>query len=182
MTVSNSKLIDPERLLFSVLGLITLSLPKQYSWQGNDINSKEVKGSYFGAFEQGQTKEGGIPIASLTVADVTSDATEPDVLAIGQADVQAIDDMLQKDVESQLPAQGRELVRWMSSHLNQSDKFKGLVTAYIVLERGSEWQNIVLRFSAKNHKVVVIGAFDIAKKEVLAAQIFDVMRNIVVID
>lgn len=182
MTVSNSKLIDSERLQFSVLGLITFSLPKQYSWQGKDINDEKVKGSYFGAFEQGQAKEGGMPIASLTVADVTSDSTEPDVLAIEQADVQSIDDMLHKDVASQLPAQGGELVRWMSSQLNQSDTVKGLVTAYIVLERGREWQNIVLRFNAKGRKVVVICAFDIANKEVVAAPIFDVMRNISVIE
>jgi len=77
MTVSNSVLIDPERLLFSVLGLVTFSLPMQYSWQGNDINDEKAKGSYFGAFEQDQTQEGGMPVASLTVPECQSRTVPP---------------------------------------------------------------------------------------------------------
>ena len=182
MAIQNSKLIDPEQQLFSVLDLVAFRLPNQYWWQGEDIGDEKYRGSYFGAFEQDQTKEGGIAVATITVVDATKDATEPDVSALDQADVQAIDDMLHHHTKSQLPMQGMELVRWMSSSLNQSESMKGLVTAYIAQQDDREWQNIVLRFNAKGRKVVVIGAFDIAKKDALAAPIFNVIRNMIVLD
>ena len=182
MTIQNSELINPEQQLFSVLGLVSLRLPSQYSWQGQDIDDVNCKGSYFGAFEQDQMKVGGIAVASFTVVDATNDATEPDVSTLEQADVQAIDDRLHEDTKSQLPMQGMSLVRWMSSHLNESENLKGLVTAYIAQQHDREWQNIALRFNAKGRKVVVIGAFDIARKEALAAPIFGVIRNMMVLE
>jgi hypothetical protein len=124
---------------------------------------------------------GGLDVASITVVDATDDPTEPDISTLHQPDIPALDNFLPEEISKQLSADGMEMIQWMSSQLNQSDHFKGLVTAYVVRDQGKERQFIALRFKAKGRKVVAIGVFDIAKKEVLAAPIFNVMRNMAVL-
>jgi len=118
---------------------------------------------------------------AVLAPDVTNDATEPDVSTLEQADVQDIDDTLYEGTRSGLQTQGRELVQWMPSQLNPSDRLNGLFTTYITRKLDEEWQYISLRLNAKGRKVVVIGGFDIAKKDELAEPILDVMRSIAVI-
>lgn len=182
MSVRNSELIDPERGVYSVLGLVAFSLPGPYLWQDSGIDDEMAQGSYFGAYESKDPKEGSLDVASITVVDATNDPTEPDVSTLVPADIQSIDDFLRESTQSQLPAQGMKLISWMPSQLNQSDNFKGLITAYIVEDQGKERQFFALRFKAKGRKVVAIGVFDIAKKEVLAVPIFNVIRNMVVLE
>jgi hypothetical protein len=185
MAVCNSNLIDPEQGVFSVLGLVAFRLSGlggHYFWQCEDIDGEMAKGAAFHAWAPEDAKEGGLAIASITVVDASNDPTEPDVSVLEQDDVPRVDGILQKDLGALLVANGMELIFWMSSQLNQSDGFKGLVTVYIASDQGKQRQSIALRIKAKNRKIVVIGDFDIEKKEILAAPIFNVMRNMVLLD
>lgn len=182
MAAQNSELIDSKEGVFSVLGLVAFTLPGPYCWQCYDINEEMAKGSCFGAFEVEDPNENSLDVASITVVDSTNDPTEPDVSILEQADIQPLDDLLRESTKSQLPAQGMELIRWMSSKLNQSGNSKGLITAYVVEDQGKERQFIALRIKAKGRKVVAIGVFDVAKKEALAAPIFNAMRSMIILD
>lgn len=185
--LSNSKLIDAEQGLFSVLGLVTLCLTgpigvTRYWWHGEDLVDEMAKGSYFGAIKEDLVQEGIITCASITVVDVTNDASEPDVSTLEQANIQAIDDRLNADTQSALQAQGRGIVHWMSSQMSQSDCLKRLFTTYITRELNAEWQSTFLRFNVKGRKIVAIGSFDIARRESFAEPIFNALRSIAVLE
>jgi len=55
---------------------------------------------------------------------------------------------------------------------------KALYTYYVVWDHGIERQNIVVRVKVKDRKMVAVGQYDIAKKEVLAAAMYEVMNNL----
>ena len=180
-TVSNSDLIDPDQGVFSVLGLVALRLDAKYCWQGEDIDDVMAKGAAFHAWVPEDAKEGALAIATITVVDASNDPTEPDVSTLEKGAVPGLDALLQESVRSRLAADGRELIQWMSSALNEFGNLKGLVTAYIVNDQGKQQQNIVFRIKAKDRKIVAIGAFDIAKKQCLAEPIINAIRTMVLL-
>ena len=167
--MQNSRLIDEEQRVFSVLDIVNIALFEGYQWQGEDIKETTAVGSVFHAYENPSTQS----VASLTVVDVTSDASEPDISQVEQADVQEIDEQLRAAVAVHF-----DLVRWMSSKLNQAATLKALVTLYITNDAGAQWQYIALRLSTKGRKLVVIGMFDVAKSDVLAGAVYQTMQNI----
>ena len=181
MAPRNCKLTDPEQGNFSFLDLVTFRLSGPYWWKNDDYNSEQGKVSVFRAYAREDDHDVDPEVASVTIADATLDPTEPDVSALQEADVPAIDRTLLEGTEAQLIAEGRTMVRWMSSKLNQTDRVKGLVTVYIVGEHGQQRQCIALRLTSKARKIVVIGVFDLAKKDALASLIFGVMRDMVVL-
>lgn len=174
-------MIDADQGTFTFLDLVAFRLSGPYSWQNDDYNGEESKVSVFRAYEKAGDANNRCDVASITIADATLDPTEPDIAALQEADVPALDQLLLEGTRSQLVAEGRELVRWMSSQLNQTDSLKGLVTAYVVGDQGVERQNIAVRLSSKGRKVVAVGVFDIPRKDVLASLIFGVMRGMVVL-
>jgi hypothetical protein len=181
MKIRNSALIDPDKGVFTVLKLVALRLTGPYLWHSEDINEETAQGAVFRVYDPENAKVGGLDVASITVVDATNDPTESDISTLHQPDIPALDKFLHEEISKQLSADGMVMIQWMSSQLNQSDHFKGLVTAYVARDQGKERQFIALHFKAKGRKVVAIGVFDIAKKEVLAAPIFNVMRNMAVL-
>ena len=181
MPPRNCTLIDPEQGIFSFLDLVTFRLSGPYAWQNDDYNGDESRVSVFRAYEHGSDANDRCDVASITIADATLDPTEPDIAALQEADVPALDQLLLEGTQAQLVAEGRQLVRWMSSQLNQTDSLKALVTAYIVGDQGVERQSIAVRLSSKGRKVVAVGVFDIPKKDALASLIFGVMRGMAVL-
>ncbi len=142
------------------------------------LQQRRRLGAVFHAFEEDSAKEGGSSDGSILIADVTNDSSEPYIPNLTEADVAALDAALQVEMEAQILSNGDQLIRWMHSQLNQSGKWNSLVTPYIVLEGGRERQYIMLRTGTTNRKFVAIGMFDIAKKERLAAPIFNSMSGI----
>jgi len=162
--------------VYSVLGLMTLSLPGAYRWIVADYDYENAKGVIFRASEP---EDGDAPeVASILVADATNDSTEPDVSTLVQDDIPSLDDFLRGDAQTQLAADGRAMVDWGSSDLVQSVIMKALYTYYVVWDHGIERQNIVVRVKVKDRKMVAVGQYDIAKKEVLAAAMYEVMNNL----
>ncbi|MBT4048079.1 MAG: hypothetical protein HOE64_06985, partial [Nitrospina sp.] len=93
----------------------------------------------------------------------------------------AYDLHLHEEIKKNLPNEGMELIKWMSSQLNETEDLKILVTAYIVNDQGKERQNIVLRMRVRESNLVVMGCFDIAMKDQLAAPIFDAIRGFIIL-
>lgn len=177
----NSELIDPVQGTFSVLGLVIFRLCGPYTWGVEDIDDEMSKGTAFRAYEVDDEMRDTLDVASITVVDATDDPTEPDVSALSQDHVPGLDTFLHESIRAQLFADGMELIQWMSPKLNETENFKALLAAYIVLDQGKERQIFALRIPVKGRKVVAIGIFDIAKKDVLAAPIFNVLRNMAVL-
>lgn len=164
----NSELID-SNLKFLVLDSVIVELFDGYAWQGKDIEEPNAKGSIFYAYDNPPS----ISVASITVVDVSEDVTEPDISLMRQEDVEHIDNQFRKAVSS-----GMNLTKWMSSQLNENKNHKGLVTAYITTENEKEWQYIALRLSNNGRKIVIIGSFDISKKDELASLVFNTISYI----
>ena len=181
MAVRNSDLIDAEKGVFSVLGLVALRLGGPYWWNGEDIDEEIFKGAVFRAYEPEDAEKGCLDVASITVVDATNDPTEPDISTLEEGGVPSLDSFLHESIKTQLMADGMELIKWMSSNLNHSGNLKVLVTAYIANDQGKQRQFIALRTKAKDRKIVAIGVFDVEKKEVLAVPIFNIMQNMVVL-
>ena len=169
MAINNSKLIDSDNLVFSVLDSLSIQLFGGYDWQGEDINESTAIGSVFHAFDQPPTES----VASLTIVDASGDVDEPDISPLTEAGVEKVDSLLRSAVESQM-----ELDTWMASKLNEAGDLKALVTPYIVKNNGKNWQYIALRLSSKGRKIVVIGMFDVAKSDPLAKLVFRSMQTV----
>lgn len=182
MPVKNCKMEDGEKGIFSVLGLVAVRITGPYWWHSEDIDDEMAKGSIFRAYEaEGGGDDTKLDIASVMVVDATNDPSEPDVSILEVRDVPSIDDTLHEANKAGLPDIGMQLIQWMSSELNEAENIKVLVSAYVVMDGKKKRQFISARFNAKGRKVVAVGIFDIAKKDVLAAPIFNVLRNIVVL-
>lgn len=183
MPILNSDLVDPERGMFSVLGLVVIPvrIGGSYWWHCEDIDREGARGAIFRAYESEGLKQGAYEVAAITVVDVTDDPDEPDIETLEQSGVSALDEVLRQGITEQFLADGREMRRWMSSYLNESGRLKGLVTAYIVRDAGKERQFIALRIKVKDRKIVALGSFDLAEERVLAGPIIDAIRSIVVL-
>jgi hypothetical protein len=71
-----------------------------------------------------------------------------------------LDRVLETAIRQQMTDQGMELLRWMSSHLNEVGNNKGLVTAYLIKDRNEERQMIALRMTIASQKMILMGCFD----------------------
>jgi hypothetical protein len=172
--VRNSERLKPN--VFSVLdGLVKLYLQmplRGWWWRNEDYIEGNIKGSIFRAYIEHEEQG-----AYIIVVDATNDPTEPDVSTLEHYDVAKIDKYLEEELRKGLPADGREIIQWMSSHLEQSEKGKELTTAYIERQDGGDFQYMVVRHKVKGRKLVMMGCFDIAKKEILAAPIIYAIRH-----
>lgn len=180
MVIRNSKQVDAENGRFTVLDMVTLQLSGPFVWQGKDINEDKARGSAFFAFEPDDPNETKVSVATITVADVTLDPSEPDVSTLNQTDVSTIDTYLRSEIQKQVSLAGDEIGQWMGSHLNQSEQIKGLVTAYTLQEFEKVTQYIDLRITIGGRKLFLNGNFDISKKDQLAGLVYCVLRNVVV--
>jgi hypothetical protein len=169
MTINNSTLIDDELLLFDVLELVRIKLFDGVVWQGEDINEVSAKGAVFYAYDEPPTES----IASITIVDVTEDLEEPDILKLSADVVSDVDAKLNLAVRSNM-----DLIQWMGSHLNQTEKMKALVTAYVVKNNSKDWQYIASRFSVGNRKIAAVGMFDVSKQDPLAKLVFQSLRSV----
>jgi len=176
MGSENSKL-NGNRM--EVLELMSIQLPGPWWWRGEDIESEEAKGIIFRAYGEGQEEE--LDIAYILVADVTGDPEELNISSLDEDSAKAYDLHLHEEIKKNLPNEGMELIKWMSSQLNETEDLKILVTAYIVNDQGKERQNIVLRMRVRESNLVVMGCFDIAMKDQLAAPIFDAIRGFIIL-
>lgn len=170
MTQENFTFTDENR--FEVLELVSIRLPGLGAWwYTEDLNQPTAKGAIFRCYGNEPDQELGF----LLVADITDDPTEPDVTCFTESDAAAFDEFLRQAMPELFARDGRRLVKWMSSQLNEKlGRFdtKGLVTAYIGWDQGRERQYIDCRTSVRDHKLVVAGCFDIDHKDELAAAIF----------
>jgi len=176
MAIHNYETINAEHGVYSVLGLMMVSLPGPYLWVVEDYDNENSKGAMFRAYDS--EDEDAFEVASILVADATNDPSEPDVSTLGQDDIPSLDSFLREDVQTQLAADGRAMVDWRFSDLVQSEIAKALYTYYIVLDRGMERETIAVRVKVKGRKLVAVGQYDIAKKEVLGAAMYEVMNNL----
>jgi hypothetical protein len=174
--VHNYEVINAEHGVYSVLGLVSFALPGPYQWIVEDYENENSKGAIFRAYDS--PDKDAFEVASIFVADATNDPTEPDVSTLGQDDIPSLDNFLREDIQTQMVADGRAIVEWGFSDLVQSEIAKALYTYYIVLDRGTERQTIVVRVKVKDRKMVAVGQYDIAKKEVLGVAMYEVMNNL----
>ncbi len=173
MEIKNSKL-NGNRM--EVLGLLSIQLPGSWWWRGEDIENDEAKGIIFRAYE-GKLEEEELDVAYILVVDVTGDPEELNISSLDEDSAKDYDLHLHKGIKQGLPGEGMELIKWTSSQLNETEDLKILVTAYIVNDQGKERQNIAFRMRVRESNLVIMGCFDIALKDQLAAPIFDAMQN-----
>jgi len=176
MGIKNSKL-NGNRM--DVLGLVSIQLPGPWLWHTEDIEDVKAKGVIFRGYGEGQEQK--LDIAYLLVVDVTGDPEELNILSLDEDSAKDYDQHLHRGIKKTLADNGIELIKWMSSQLNDAEDFKGLVTAYIVKDQGKERQHIVLRIRVRESNLVIMGCFDIAMKDQLAAPIFDAFRSILIL-
>ena len=171
----NSELIDPERAIFGINGLLSLRLPGSWWWHSEDINEPGAKGTIFRTWGAGNPT--GLDVACIQVVDVTDDPTEPDVSTMTVPDVPSIDQYLEEGLTQVLKQSGIELVTWMHSTFNQNDAGKSLFTSYIGLGQGKERQYIQRRLRVKGHNMVVAGRFDVVHHKIFATPILRAVQN-----
>jgi hypothetical protein len=155
------------RGVFRVLNRVEIQLLGKWWWHGEDIEDATAQGVIFRAYRE----HGGLDVAYLIVVDVTDDPTEPDISLLKHGDVAQLDRVLEAAIRQEMTDQGSELVRWMSSHLNEAESNKGLVTAYIIKDCDKERQMIALRMMINQRKMILMGCFDVAEANTLASQI-----------
>jgi hypothetical protein len=123
-TRGNATLTDEAR--FEVLGLVSFALPGPWWWHTEEMNDPEAVGAIFRCYEKGNENELGY----LLIADISQDPTEPDISTCEDNGIAELDRFLESEVRNLMARDGREMIRWMSSHLNRRPFGKALVTAY----------------------------------------------------
>src|SRR5262249_44750057 len=113
----------------------------------------------------------------LLVADVSQDPDEPDVSTYEGADIPEVDRFLESGVRGLTARDGREMIRWISSHFNCRSFDKALVTAYIARDQGRERQYIDVRLRVRNRNVVIGSCFDVNRAEELAKPILFALND-----
>jgi hypothetical protein len=177
--IENSTPIDSGNGLFDILGLVQIRLNGSWWWQGEDLDEEGCRGSVFRTWGEGEPD--GLDKAFVLVADVTDDPTEPDISQITIGDIERVDDELHTDIARGLEESGCKLIKWSPSQLNESPQFKALVTLYITEDQGKERQYFVLRASANNRKLIVMGCFDVAEHETFASPILETLREAIIL-
>ena len=171
----NARLVDPEKGIFEILGLVLVRISSPYWTHASDIEEETARGVIFKFVDTKVDEDRAI--ATVEVVDVTLDETEPEVSLLCQDDIAKLDQEMYRDITDGLEGIGITMVKWMSSKLNQTDSLSGLVTPYIVKDCGKDRQYIDLRFSAGLRKMVARGTFDIERSNELAAPIFSILKN-----
>jgi len=170
-TRGNATLTDEAR--FEVLGLVSIALPEPWWWQTEDMNEPAAIGAIFRCYEKGNEAELGY----LLVADVSRDPSEPDISMHEDNGIPELDHFLESEVRSLMAHDGREMIRWMSSHLNRQPNGKALVTAYVARDQGRDRQYIDVRIRARQRNIVIAGCFDVNRSDQLAKPIFDALNE-----
>jgi hypothetical protein len=165
---------------FEVLNLVSIVLPGRWWWHAEDLHDPGgAKGAVFRAYEGDYVAEDGNlqELAYLLIADASDDPTEPDITRFEQKDVEEFDRFLEQACRRSMAREGREMIRWMSSHLSETARGMGLITAYIANDQGRERQYMDLRIRVGERNVLICGCFDIQRKDDLAAPIFWAMQD-----
>ena len=142
------------------------------------MNDPGAVGAIFRCYEQGNENELGY----LLVADVSQDPNEPDISLYEASGIPELDRFLQSEIRSLMAQDGREMIRWMSSHLNHRSSGKALVTAYTARDQGRDRQYIDVRIRARQRNVVIAGCFDVNRADQLAKPIFYALNDAVPLD
>jgi hypothetical protein len=157
---------------FEVLNLVSIALPGTGQWWSTeDLEQPGARGAIFRCARA----DDGHELAYLLVVDVTDDPSEPDITTFSEGDAAGFDEFLRQAIPDLFARDGRRLVTWMASQLNERlGRFgsKGLVTAYVGWDQGRERQYIDCRTSVRGRRVVVGGCFDIEHKNEFAGPIF----------
>jgi hypothetical protein len=172
-TRGNATLTDKAR--FEILGLVSIALPGPWWWQTEDMNDPAAIGAIFRCYEQGNEQE----IGYLLVADISQDPSEPDISLYDDSRIPELDRFLESEIRSLMAHDGREMIRWMSSHLNRGSFGKALVTAYIAQDQGRDRQYIDVRIRTRQRNVVIAGCYDLKRADQLARPIFYALSDAV---
>jgi hypothetical protein len=168
----NVILTDSSR--FEVLGLVSISLPGPWWWHTSDLNDAGAVGAIFRCYEENKDNE----VAYLLVADVSGVPQEPEISACQEQDIRELDRFLEREIRNLMARDGRQMVRWMSSHLNERSSGKYLVTAYIANDQGKQRQYIDVRTRIGQRNVVIAGCFDVSRADELARPIFLALNDV----
>jgi hypothetical protein len=148
--------------VYEVLGLIKVTLAGPWWWHTEDLDDP---GGATGAIFRCVEADRPFDLGYLMAADVTGDPTEPDISRFEEADVAPFDRVLEEAIRGSMASDGREMIKWMASHLNENPLGKGLVTAYIAHDQGRDRQYFDLRLRIRQSNAVIGGCFDIARKD-----------------
>jgi tetratricopeptide (TPR) repeat protein len=171
VTVGNVTRTDDGR--FEVLGLVSIQPSGFGNWASDDLKKSGCVGTIFRCLQEGSLTE----IGYLLVADVSQDPQEPDISTYHDSDIPGLDRYLEREVRNLMARDGRQMVRWMSSHLNHGLLGKTLITAYIAQDQGRERQYIDARTRIEEQNVVVAGCFDVSRAKELANPVFSAIRD-----
>jgi len=166
--INGLKIFDSDPHELTVLGSATIKLFNGYAWQCEEINDETAVGYNFSAFEDPPTKS----VATITVAEATSDLEEPDINLVEDADVSKVDSILQNAIQANM-----DVVEWTTSKLNKISELNVLITKYKARDDGKIWQYVALRLSNEKKKYVIIGMFDVAKSNYIAPLVFKAMQS-----
>jgi hypothetical protein len=163
---------------FEILELVGIAVFGAWWWHTADLNEPKAKGAIFRCYEEGNDQE----LAYLLVVDVSEDPDEPDIADIKPESVAELDKFLETEIRKLLPSDGRRMVRWMSSKLNETPTLRSLITAYVAEDQGRERQYIDMRIPVRGRKVVVGGCFDVKRAAEFAAPILSALQSVVILN
>jgi hypothetical protein len=166
--------------VFEVLDLIKIRPPGPWWWHTEDINDPDgARGAIFRCYEDNYVAADGNlqELAYLLAADVTDDASEPDIARFEQADAERFERILEHAVRDSVAHGGREMIKWMSSHLSETSLGKGLMSGYIARDQGRERQYIDLRLRIRDRNAIIGGCFDISRKDDLVKPIWEAIQE-----
>jgi len=165
----NVKLLDEDTRELLILGFLKFRLPPNVAplWHIEDVEVDKIVGARFTG-----VNDAGMAEVFIQIGDATNDDTEPDISEITRERVSEIDAHLEKEISKGLAAQGVSQFEWLSSSLNQPEKFPWasyLVSAYRFSAGGEEQIELACRASINGRKVVIVGVTASENRSAVAA-------------
>jgi hypothetical protein len=178
-TNKNVELLDSTNGTFRVLDFINIRMPRGIAewWHTEDIEEDGNQGTLFTGVD-----ETAKPILVIQIGDATHDNTEPDISAITEADVDQLDKFLHEQARKSFDSHVMSLTEWMSSSLNEPQKFpfaKYLASVYKFTSADQEMIALGFRARINDRNAVLVGITDVDNQDAVGAIVSTLAATII---
>lgn len=178
-TNQNVELLDSSNGTFRILDFINIRMPGGIAewWHTEDIEEDGNQGTIFTGVDNTAKQ-----ILNIQVVDGTNDDSEPDISSVRESDVDRLDDYLHEQTRNGFESLGMPLTEWMSSSLNQPEKFpfaKYLASIYKFQTTDQEMIALAFRARINGRNAVLIGMTEAENQDAVGAIVSTLASTII---
>jgi hypothetical protein len=172
---NNCELIDGE---FYVLETIRFKLPQGPWWHSADLEHDTIPGTTFRTWVDDPLDD-EIEVATIIIADATSDPSEPDVSQLKDISGSDLHDFLHEELVEETHSMGTEFIEWHGSKLlDTGGMSQMLVTNFAIVDQGRNRQTTQIRKRIGSKNFVIMATVDTDRDDGFDIRVIDAIFNV----